>query len=321
MSHILILVSRRGARQSAPMAQPPTTLPSPPKWIEPCIPTLIARPPKGPNWRHEIKWDGYRISITVNEGKAKVRTRNGLDWTEKFPAIANDAAELPCRNAFLDGEAVVLDDKGRANFAALQANLSEGGENVIAYVFDLLFLDGRDLRALPLGERRKALENLVGKGSSAILLSEQVDADAEAFFATASAHGLEGIVSKRIDLPYHSGKRSDWLKIKTVQADTFVIVGYMPDGRGRIAHLMLASEEDGDLRYVGAVGTGWAEVEGLALKKKLDALSMPQAALAGVKAKGAVWIYPSLRAQIAYRGWTSGGELRQASFKGLRGEA
>jgi bifunctional non-homologous end joining protein LigD len=301
-------------------AKPSRTLPSPPKWIEPCIPTLVDKSPKGSNWRHEVKWDGYRISITVDEGKAKVRTRKGLDWTEKFPAIAADAAKLSCRNAIIDGEAVVLDDKGRADFAALQANLAEDGENVIAYVFDLLFLDGRDLRALPLGERRKALEDLVVKGKGAILLSEQVDADGEAFFATARAHGLEGIVSKRIDLPYRSGKRSDWLKIKTVQADTFVIVGYMPDGRGRIAHLMLAVEEDGELRYVGAVGTGWSEVEGLALKKKLDALSMPQAALEGVKAKGAIWTHPSLGAQVAYRGWTSGGELRQASFKGLRQE-
>jgi bifunctional non-homologous end joining protein LigD len=141
----------------------------------------------------------------INEGKVKVRTRKGLDWTEKFPAIVDDAAIIPCRNAIIDGEAVVLDDK-------------------------------------------------------------------------------------------------------------------MPDGHGRIAHLMLANEEDDDLRCVGAVGTGWSEAEGLALKKRLDALSMPQAALEGVKAKGAVWTAPTLRAQIAYRGWTSGGELRQASFKGLREE-
>jgi bifunctional non-homologous end joining protein LigD len=295
-------------------------LASPPKWIEPCIPTLIAKPPKGPNWRHEIKWDGYRISIVINDRKAKVRTRKGLDWTEKFWTIADDAAKLKCRNAIIDGEAVVLDDKGRANFSVLQASLADSGENVIAYVFDLLFLDGRDLRALPLGERRKALEKLIGKGSGAILLSEQVDADGEAFFATAREHGLEGIVSKRIDLPYRSGRRSDWLRIKSVQADTFVIVGYMPDGRGRIAHLLLAAEEDEELRYVGAVGTGWSEAEGLALKKRLDALTITQAGLEGVMAKGAVWIHPSLGAKIEYRGLTSGGELRQAAFKGLRQE-
>jgi bifunctional non-homologous end joining protein LigD len=150
-------------------------------------------------------------------------------------------------------------------------------------------------------------------------LSEQVDADGETFFATARAHGLEGIVSKRID-PYRSGKRSDWLKIKSVQADTFVIVGYMPDSRHRIAYLMLAAEEGGELRYVGAVGTGWSEAEGMALKKQLDAFSMPQAPVAGVKVKGAVWSHPSLHARVAYRGLTSGGELRQASYRGLREE-
>jgi bifunctional non-homologous end joining protein LigD len=292
----------------------------PPKWIEPCIPTLVEKPPSGPNWRHEAKWDGYRISIVIRERTVKVRTRKGLDWTEKFAAIADAAAKLACSNAIIDGEAVVLDAKGRPDFSALQAAISEGGANIIAYAFDLLFLDGRDLRPQPLSERRQALEELIGKGEGAIYLSEQIDADGAAFFKAARAHGLEGIVSKRIDLPYRSGKRSDWLKIKTVQADTFVIVGYMPDGRGRIAHLMLATEEDGELRYVGAVGTGWSEAEGVALKKKLDALSMPQTALKGVKAKGAIWTYPSLRAQVAYRSRTSGGELRQASFKGLREE-
>jgi bifunctional non-homologous end joining protein LigD len=150
-------------------------------------------------------------------------------------------------------------------------------------VFDLLFLDGQDLRAQPLSERRKALEALVGKGEGAILLSEQVA------IKTVSQHGLEGIVSKRIDLPYRSGKRADWLEVKNVQADTFVIVGYMPDSHFRIAHLMLATEEDGELRYVGAVGTGSSEADGLALKKQLDTFSMPEAPVAGVKAKGAAW--------------------------------
>jgi bifunctional non-homologous end joining protein LigD len=297
------------------MAEP--SIKSPPHWVEPCVPTLVERPPRGPNWRHEIKWDGYRVSIVVDAGKVKVRTRKGLDWSEKFPAIAASTARLKCQNAILDGEAVVLDEKGRPDFSALQVSVAQSGQGIVAYVFDLLFLDGTDLRRLPLSERRQALKKLVGKSAGAILLSEQVATDGDEFFKASCALGLEGIVSKRIDLPYRSGKRGDWLKTKCIQADTFVIVGYMPDSHHRIAHLMLAAEEDGELRYVGAVGTGWSEAEGLALKKQLDAFSMPQAPVAGVKAKGAVWSHPSVHARVAYRGLTSGGELRQASFKGL----
>jgi bifunctional non-homologous end joining protein LigD len=292
----------------------------PPSWIEPCIPTLVEKPPSGPNWRHEAKWDGYRVQLHVNEGAVKVRTRKGLDWTPKFPSIAVDAAKLKCRNALIDGEAVVLDAKGRPDFSALQAAIGNGSASIVAFVFDLLFLDGRNLRALPLAERRQALEKLVGKGKGAILLSEETDADGMDFFKAACAQGLEGMVSKRLDSRYRSGRHMDWVKVKCVQADEFVIVGYMSGERSRIAHLMLATEEDGDLRYVGAVGTGWTEAEALALKKKLDALAIREAAVVGVKARGAVWTVPELRAKVAYRGWTSGGELRQASFKGLRAD-
>jgi bifunctional non-homologous end joining protein LigD len=291
---------------------------APPSWIEPCIPTLVEKPPTGQNWRHEAKWDGYRISIVINGGAVKVRTRKGLDWTDKFRAIAESAAKLKCQNAILDGEAVVLDAEERPDFSALQASLSEGRSDIFAYVFDLLFLDGRDLRASPLGDRRRALEKLVGKSKGAILLSEQVEADGAAFFEAARAHGLEGIVSKRNDAPYRSGRRHEWLKVKSVHAEEFVIVGYVPGDHGRIAHLMLATVEDGELRHVGAVGTGWSDAEGVALKKQLDVLAIREAAVAGVKARGVVWTAPELRAKVAYRGITSGGGLRQASFKGLQ---
>jgi bifunctional non-homologous end joining protein LigD len=143
------------------MAKPPPKLAPPPSWIEPCIPTLVEKPPSGPNWRHEAKWDGYRVQIHINDGAVNVRTRKGLDWTGKFPAIAADAVKLKCRNALIDGEAVVVDAKGRPDFAGLQRVVGDGGANIVAYVFDLLFLDGRDLRALPLSERRQALDQIV----------------------------------------------------------------------------------------------------------------------------------------------------------------
>jgi bifunctional non-homologous end joining protein LigD len=128
------------------MPKPPKPA-RPPSWIEPCIPTLVEKPPSGRNWRHEAKWDGYRVQLHVDDGAVKVRTRKGLDWTPKFPSIAADAAKLKCRNSLIDAEAVVLDGKGRPDFSALQASISDDGASIIAYVFDLLFLDGRDLRA------------------------------------------------------------------------------------------------------------------------------------------------------------------------------
>jgi bifunctional non-homologous end joining protein LigD len=291
-------------------------LDAPPSWIEPSIPTLVSKPPRGADWRHEIKWDGYRICIVVNAGIAKVRTRRGLDWTDRLPSIATSAAKLACRNAILDGEAVALDGNGRSDFGLLQGDFA----GAVAYVFDLLWLNGEDLRSQPLWERREALETLIGKGNGAILLSEEVAEDGVAFFNVACEHGLEGIVSKRVDRPYRSGKSGEWLKTKCVQTGNFVIVGYQPDERGRIANLKLALEENSELRYAGAVGTGWNESTILALKKRLDAIAVPEASIAGIKAKGAMWTAPTLRAEIAYRGLTATGELRAASFKRLREE-
>jgi bifunctional non-homologous end joining protein LigD len=208
--------------------------------------------------------------------------------------------------------------KGRPDFSASQAGIGEGGASIVAYVFDLLFLDGRDLRARPLSERRQALEKLIGKGDGAILLSEQVEGDGAAFFRAACEPGLEGLVSKRIDTRYRCRRHMDWVKVKCVQADEFVVVGYTPGERTRIAHLTLATEEGGELRYRRAAGTGWSEDEALALKRRLDALAIREAAVEGVNAKGAVWTAPELRAKVACRGWTSGGEPRQASFRGAR---
>jgi bifunctional non-homologous end joining protein LigD len=301
------------------LRDPSTSFAPPPHWIEPCIPTLVAKPPKGDRWRHEVKWDGYRVCVVIDAGKAKVRTRRGHDWSDKFKPIAVAAAALPCHNAIIDGEAVVLDAKGRASFSALQADLAAGGKAAMLYAFDCLFLDGRDLRKLPLTERREALEKLIGRPKSgAILFSEEFEGDGAEFFKLASAHELEGIVSKRVDLPYHSGRSQDWLKVKCVQSDAFLIIGYQPDGRGGIANLKLAIEENGALRYAGAVGTSFSDATMRMLREVLDPLEQNRSAVPSLKVKGAVWVRPELYANVAYRGVTTAGELRHASFKGLR---
>jgi bifunctional non-homologous end joining protein LigD len=261
----------------------------------------------------------YRVSVVIASCRATVRTRRGHDWSDKFKSIVEATAALPCRNAIIDGEAVVLDAQGRASFSALQADLAGGGKAAILYAFDCLFLDGRDLRKLPLIERRQALEKLIGRPKSgSILLSEEFEGDGAEFFKIASAHELEGIVSKRVDLPYRSGRSQDWLKVKCVQSDAFFIIGYQPDGRSGIANLKLAIEENGALRYAGAVGTGFSEATMRMLRKVLDPMSQSRSAVPSLNVKGAVWVRPDVEAQVAYRGFTTAGELRHASFKGLR---
>lgn len=291
-----------------------------PKWIKPCLPTLVDKPPAGDNWIHEIKWDGYRISVYVADGEATIRTRNGYDWTSRFPAIAAALLKLNVRSAVIDGEAVVLDDTGRSNFSELQADLTRhGSEAAVMYAFDLMFLDGEDLRAKPLSDRREALGYLM-RPSSAVTLSEEYAGSGADLFRVACEHELEGIVSKRLDAPYRSGRSKTWLKTKCVLSEMFVIIGYQPTSgavRGALANIKVARLDGGKLVYVGPVGTGFSDSVAAMLRARLDMIVTPKCAVPALKTKGAVWVRPDLQALIAYRGTTSAGELRHASFKGL----
>ena len=291
-----------------------------PGWIKPCLPTLVRKPPEGPHWIHEIKWDGYRVSASVIDGAVLIRTRNGHDWTARFPTIAIGLTKLLVRSAVLDGEAVILDGRGRSSFAELQADLDRhGSRRAVLYAFDLLFLNGEDLRAKPLEDRRDALGGIIPAGG-AILMSEEFAGAGADLFKIACEHELEGIVSKRLDKPYRSGRRTEWLKTKCVQSDTFVIIGYQPGSgavRTPIANLKIATFDGARLRYAGAVGTGFSESVAKALRDRLDRIATPKCPVAGLKGKGAVWVSPDLQAEIAYRGLTTAGELRHASFKEL----
>ena len=307
--------------QSRPIRARPACLDEPlPKWIRPCLPTLVDKPPVGPQWVHEIKWDGYRVSAYVADGKATIRTRNGHDWTARFPAIARAAAALKVRSAVIDGEAVILDDRGRSSFAELQADLDlHGSDRAVLYAFDLLFLDGEDLRKKPLEERRLALGGMIPK-RSAILMSEEFGGAGADLFKIACENELEGIVSKRLDRAYRSSRSRDWLKTKCVLSDAFVIIGYQPGTgavRTPIANIKIARFDGERLRYAGAVGTGFSEAVAAALRQRLDRIKASGCAVRGLKVGGAVWVSPDLRARVAYRGETTSGELRHASFKGL----
>ncbi|MEY9534670.1 bifunctional non-homologous end joining protein LigD [Sinorhizobium fredii] len=218
---------------------------------------LVDKPPKGPDWTFEVKWDGYRLAVHVEPGEVRAITRGGYDWTNKFSAIVAEARELGRASMILDGEAVVLDDQGRSDFGLLQRavgkkpSLHDAGE-IIFYAFDLLYLDGHDLRNLPLSERRRFLEPIVAGRTGAVRFSEEVNADGAEFFRVACEHGLEGIIAKRRDKPYHSGRRQEWLKIKCARRDTSVIVGYEPSTcAGAMGRLLLAARKGERLVYVG----------------------------------------------------------------------
>lgn len=315
---------RSRPRKPRDPAQPQLPFDPMPDRIEPCLALLKPRPPSGPDWIYEIKWDGYRVAVHIEPNSVRIITRGGHDWTDRFPAIAGAARKLGVGTAILDGEAVVLDNEGRSDFGALQRSLGgRGGKKASAeavlYAFDLLYFDGHDLRNMELSGRRHLLEDLIGESEGAIRVSQEVEADGPTLLAAACEHGLEGIIAKHRDSTYRSGRLGDWLKIKCVQSESFVIVGYEPStaARGGIGSLLLAAYQGDALVYVGSVGTGFKEKDAIEVRRMLDALKTKRPTVA-VDKKAVVFAQPTLIAEIEFRAWTDDGKLRHASYKGLR---
>ena len=299
-----------------------------PDFVAPCLATLADNAPESANWIHEIKFDGYRLQARLARGKAKLLTRKGLDWTHKFRGIADAVEGLPAETLLIDGELVVEDDNGVSSFSLLQQELKSGRQDrLVYYVFDLLYLDGADLRGLALHERKEALAGLIGKAraGSPLRFSESIDERGPVLLKHACRLGLEGIISKRDDAPYHSGRGHDWLKAKCTGRQEFVIAGYVPstaDNRA-IGALVLGVYDGGKLTYAGRVGTGYTHDTARTLYRKLKALERPRTPFASVPteergARGPVWVEPKLVAEVDFRGWTHGDRVRQASFQGLR---
>jgi bifunctional non-homologous end joining protein LigD len=295
-----------------------------PTRIEPCLAKLTGKVPIGDDWQYEIKWDGYRLAIHVELNGIRIITRGGHIWTDRFAGIAAAAREFSPRTLVLDGEAVVLDDQGRSSFSALQKALGgRGGKRnageAIFIAFDLLYLDGHDLTKLGQHERRQLLQDLLEGQDGAIRFSESIESDGEELLKHACELGLEGIIAKHEDRPYRSGRTGDWLKIKCVQSDSFVVIGYEPSTAvpGAIGSLLLAAKRKGGLVYVGGVGTGFKRDQAIALRRQLDLIRTPKPVVS-TKGKNLVWVEPTLVAEIEYRGWTDDVRLRHASFKGLR---
>jgi bifunctional non-homologous end joining protein LigD len=298
-----------------------------PRFIPVQLATLVAEVPDGPGWLHELKYDGYRIECLLDRGKVRLLTREAMDWTARFPTMAEAVALLPARTAVLDGELVALEG-GRPSFAALQQQLSAGPRaRIHYYIFDLLHLDGKDLTGLPLVERKQRLASLLRARprSTRLHFSKHLRSTRGGRILTdACRQGYEGIVSKRAEAPYVSGRTRLWLKTKCSLRQEFVVVGYTePKGsRVGIGSLLLAVNEGrGKLRYVGRVGTGFSTTLLTRLRQRLEALRRarsPVALGANLAPRDARWVQPKLVVEVQFTEWTRDGMLRHPAFVGLR---
>lgn len=295
--------------------------------IKPQLASLRETPPAGDGWLHELKWDGYRMLADLVDGRARLRSRNGLDWTDEHPDIAAALERLGVRDAVFDGELIAVDTSGRDDFAALQRTLEGSGSAPLRYaLFDLMRLEGVDLTGTPLVERKRLLQALLERTPDPLLAySQHIAGHGAEVFAASAKQGMEGIISKTVDGRYTPGRTTSWVKVKHAQTDEFVVVGYTAPKRTRqgFGALLLASHEGGTLKYVGRVGTGYDEATLKALAARMAPLkrSKPAVALPGHIAqipRDVTWIEPKLVAEIEFRGWGKEGLVRQGSFKRLR---
>ncbi len=332
---------------------------APRRFVQPQLATAVREAPVGEDWTFELKFDGYRIQAVYDrDGRKPVAlyTRRGLDWTERFPAVAEALAETlgragkgssngdgaaargakrngrsAVRSATLDGEIVVLDDKGRSSFRLLQQYLDRGRTGALVFVaFDLLTLDGTDLRDEPLAERRATLARLLGEkarsASAKVRLSDTLEGAGDRLLKAACRAGLEGLIAKRSGDPYRSGRSKSWVKVKCEQRQEFVVVGFtLPRGsRAGIGALLLGVHEEGArLRYAGAVGTGFSHQLLLDLRKQLEAMRVKTPPFPGGDEpsgapRDAHWVRPELLAEVSFTEWTDDGLLRHPSFQGMR---
>ncbi len=296
-------------------------------FVEPSLASPADRPPNGERWRHEIKFDGYRIQARIDGDEVRLLTRKGLDWTERFVSVARAVRELKLGSAILDGEVVVEDSAGISNFAELVSDLKAGRQDRFRYyAFDLLYLNGVDLTSAELADRTEILARILASSpqSGALALSEHFSIEGAAFFEHVSRLGLEGMISKRRDAPYRSGRTKDWLKSRCVLSQEFVVVGYVPSTTARrlVGSLVLGFYEAGKLVLAGRAGSGFTQEDAKALFAALEQTQTKTSPLdrkpPAEAEKGVRWVEPRLIAQVDYHGWTNDGLLWHASFRGLR---
>jgi DNA ligase D-like protein (predicted ligase) len=304
-----------------------------PQWIKPQLTELVDVAPEGPPWLHEIKLDGYRMHARFDRGAVRLLTRTGLDWTHKYPSIAAAVASLGARQAYLDGELCGLRPDGIASFNMIQAASDSGNSaGLVYFLFDLLYVDGEDLCARPLIDRKARLASLLSDATSPLHYCDHQGGHGRAFHEKACAMGLEGIVSKRADAPYVPGNRGLWIKVKCLNREEFVVVGWTdPEGsRPWLGALLLAYyDPSGKLVYAGRVGAGIKDAELERLWHRLQPMAVSQMPLEVPPPRRARfgsplvnsrvhWVRPELVAEVKYLTWTDDNLLRQVVYEGLR---
>jgi bifunctional non-homologous end joining protein LigD len=293
-----------------------------PSFIEPMHPSQHSKPPVGARWQYEIKLDGWRGQLHLQRGAAKLFSRNGNDLTASCTTIATAAADIPASDAVLDGEIVVPGRNGIPNFLELKSAMTRSQSRLLYYAFDVLHLDGFDLRPVPLADRRRLLAQLLaGSPGGRILMSETIDIQEppDLLYRHACELGMEGIVAKRVDAPYRSGRVQTWVKVKCVRRLALPIIGYVPQKGNSIAAIRLGRPEGGALVYAGKAGTGFTVKSAQSVRERLLPLHRKSPPLAKpLKRPDTIWVEPKVIADIAFTELTEDGMLRHASFKGLK---
>lgn len=296
-----------------------------PGFIRPQLPKLVTSVPSEGRWLHEIKYDGYRIQAHIQNGVGKLLTRTGLNWSRSFPHLLQAIEGLPVHDAILDGEIVAFDEDGHINFQNLQNSIKDKSDKYLRYcIFDLLYLNGQDLRELPLLERKEKLKELLKGADSEIEYADHVMEDAEEFFQVSCEHELEGMISKMADAPYRTGRNELWQKIKCKLRQEFVIAGWTEPQGGRVGlgALVLGVYHNKKLQYVGKVGTGFTERTLKSLKLELEKRAISSSPFAE-KVSGlrkVHWVKPDLICEVSFGNWTDDGVLRTPVFEGLRSD-
>lgn len=288
------------------------------KFVDPMLATLADEPPAGDDWLHEIKYDGYRTQIIVDGGEIRAFTRNGHDWTDRYRPVLRAAGDIKCSSVILDGEMIVQDEQGRSDYGAFKSAMTRTPERLVFMAFDILHVDGRDVRSEPLIDRRQRLQELVGchDPGCRIQFSEHIIGNGHALFEAADQMGLEGIVSKKLSSRYRSGRALSWLKVKCFAVEEFVVLGAQT-GQGGPAMALLAREVDGDLQYVGSAALTLAGADRETFWRSVDDLAVDHPALRLQGSPKARWIEPSVRVQARYLKGSD--KLRHATVQKLLG--
>jgi bifunctional non-homologous end joining protein LigD len=297
-----------------------------PEFVSPQLATLVAEAPKGEEWLHELKFDGYRLLCHLQRGQVRLWTRNQKDWTDKFPNLVKALKTLKVGSAILDGEVVALDPSGRSSFQMLQHAIAKSTrQHLVLQFFDLIYIEGFSLMKTPLLDRKRVLEELVtsaGDGKT-LRYSDHVEGNGPKFLKQACDFGIEGIVSKLAVSTYESTRSRNWLKIKCLKRQEFVIAGYTLSDKGLpFSSLVLGVYDQGKLIYAGRAGTGFSSKDRVELKKMLDRIARPTKPFAVIPSdpglRRAVWVEPKFVGEVAFAEWTNEGIIRHPSFQGLR---